>query len=67
MANLKELRDRIGSVKNTRKITQAMSRISAARLRRAQNTMLDARPYGERMERIVGELIGEIDDPNNAQ
>jgi F-type H+-transporting ATPase subunit gamma len=66
MANLKELRDRIGSVKNTRKITQAMSRISSARLRRAQNTMLDARPYGERMERIVGELIGEIDDPNNA-
>lgn len=66
MANLKELRDRIGSVKNTRKITQAMSRISAARLRRAQNTMLDARPYGERMQGIVGELIAEIDDPNNA-
>ncbi len=66
MANLKELRIRIGSVKNTRKITQAMSRIAAARLRKAQNTMMDARPYGERMAAVVGELIEEFDDPNNA-
>lgn len=66
MANLKELRNRIGSVKNTRKITQAMSRIASARLRKAQNAMADARPYGERMNAVVADLIGEIDDPNNA-
>jgi F-type H+-transporting ATPase subunit gamma len=62
MANLKELRDRIGSVKNTRKITQAMSRIAAARLRRAQNVMTDARAYGERMAAVVGELTTELGD-----
>lgn len=62
MANLKEIRNRIGSVKNTRKITSAMSRIAAARLRRAQNAMEAARQYGTRMAGIVGDLLGELDD-----
>lgn len=61
MANLKELRLRIGSVKNTRKITSAMSQIATARLRRAQNTALAARPYGERLKEVVAHLIGGID------
>lgn len=61
MANLKELRLRIGSVKNTRKITSAMSQIATARLRRAQNTALAARPYGERLKEVVAHLIGGIE------
>lgn len=63
MANLKEIRNRIGSVKNTRKITSAMSRIAAARLRRAQTAMENAREYGTRMAAIVTEILREIDDP----
>lgn len=63
MANLKEIRNRIGSVKSTRKITSAMSRIAAARLRRAQTAMENAREYGTRMSSIVSEILGELDDP----
>jgi len=63
MANLKEIRNRIGSVKSTRKITSAMSRIAAARLRRAQNAMENARQYGTRMAGIVSEILQELDDP----
>jgi F-type H+-transporting ATPase subunit gamma len=63
MANLKEIRNRIGSVKSTRKITSAMSRIAAARLRRAQQAMESARQYGTRMAGIVGEILRELDDP----
>jgi len=61
MANLKELRLRIGAVKNTRKITSAMSQIATARLRRAQNAALAARPYGERLQEVVSHLVGGID------
>ena len=60
MANLKELRLRIGSVKNTRKITAAMSQIASARLRKAQNAAMAARPYGERMEEVVSGLVAGI-------
>ena len=61
MANLKELRLRISSVKNTRKITAAMSQIASARLRKAQNALMAARPYGERMHEVVQSLVGGID------
>lgn len=61
MANLKELRLRISSVKNTRKITSAMSQIATARLRRAQNNLLASRPYGERMHEVVQHLVAGID------
>jgi F-type H+-transporting ATPase subunit gamma len=57
MANLKEIRGRIGAVKNTRKITSAMSRIAAARLVKAQQAALAARPYGERLEEVVRALV----------
>ena len=57
MANLKEIRGRIGAVKNTKKITSAMSRIAAARLVKAQQAALAARPYGERLEEVVRALI----------
>ena len=61
MANLKEIRNRIGSVKSTRKITSAMSRIAAARLRKAQTAMENARQYGVRMAAITGEILRELD------
>jgi F-type H+-transporting ATPase subunit gamma len=56
MANLKELRGRINSVKSTRKITQAMKMVAAAKLRRAQSQAEEARPYAERMARMLGSL-----------
>jgi F-type H+-transporting ATPase subunit gamma len=62
MANLKEIRNRIGSVKSTRKITSAMSRIAAARLRKAQTAMENARQYGTRMASIVTEILRELDN-----
>ena len=53
MASLKDLRGRITSVKNTRKITSAMKMVSASKLRRAQSQAEAARPYAERMERML--------------
>ena len=56
MASLKDLRGRIASVKSTRKITQAMKMVAAAKLRRAQAQAEAARPYAERMQRMLGSL-----------
>lgn len=56
MASLKALRGRINSVKSTRKITQAMKMVAAAKLRRAQAQAEAARPYAERMERMLASL-----------
>jgi len=60
MANLKELRIRIGSVKNTRKITAAMAQIASARLRKAQQAVTAARPYGERIAEVIAHLVAGI-------
>ena len=65
MANLKELRKRIGSVKNTRKITSAMSRIAAARLVKAQRAALESRPYGDRLQSMVGNLIEQLENSDD--
>src|SRR3712207_1117376 len=56
MPSLKDLRGRINSVKSTRKITQAMKMVAAAKLRRAQSQAEAARPYAERMEAILASL-----------
>ena len=56
MASLKDLRGRITSVRNTRKITSAMKMVSASKLRRAQSQAEAARPYAERMERMLAAL-----------
>ncbi len=56
MASLKDLRDRIGSVKSTQKITSAMKMVAAAKLRRAQEQAEAARPYAERMERMLSSV-----------
>jgi F-type H+-transporting ATPase subunit gamma len=58
MASLKDLRTRIASVKATQKITKAMQMVAAAKLRRAQQSAEMARPYAERMDRVVGNLAG---------
>lgn len=60
MANLKDLRNRIGSVKSTRKITSAMKMVAASKLRRAQENAEAARPYAERMDRILGNLAASV-------
>ena len=56
MASLKELRNRISSVKATQKITKAMQMVAAAKLRRAQEAAESARPYAERMENVLANL-----------
>lgn len=60
MASLKDLRGRINSVKSTRKITQAMKMVAAAKLRRAQSQAEAARPYAERMEAILASLGASV-------
>jgi F-type H+-transporting ATPase subunit gamma len=56
MPSLKDLKNRIGSVKNTRKITKAMQMVAAAKLRRAQEAAEAARPYAEKMAGVLGNL-----------
>jgi F-type H+-transporting ATPase subunit gamma len=56
MPSLKDLRNRIGSVKATRKITKAMQMVAAAKLRRAQEAATAARPYAQRMDRVLANL-----------
>ncbi len=60
MASLKALRARINSVKSTRKITSAMKMVAASKLRRAQSQAEAARPYAERMERMLAALAGNV-------
>ncbi len=60
MASLKELQNRIKSVKNTQKITKAMQMVAAAKLRKAQEAAEKSRPYAERMGAIVTNLSGGI-------
>ena len=56
MASLKELKNRIGSVKNTQKITKAMQMVAAAKLRKAQEAAESSRPYSERLGSIISNL-----------
>src|SRR3954466_14733575 len=60
MASLKDLRTRIRSVKSTQKITSAMKMVAASRLRRAQEVAEAARPYSERMNRMLASLAARI-------
>ena len=60
MPSLKDLRVRINSVKSTQKITSAMKMVAAAKLRRAQEQAEAARPYAERMERMLGSLAASM-------
>ena len=60
MPSLKSLRGRINSVRNTRKITSAMKMVAASKLRRAQSQAEAARPYAERMARMLAELAANV-------
>jgi F-type H+-transporting ATPase subunit gamma len=60
MPSLKDLRNRIASVKATQKITKAMQMVAAAKLRRAQMAAESARPYAERMERVLTSVAASI-------
>ncbi|ALG89336.1 MULTISPECIES: F0F1 ATP synthase subunit gamma [Actibacterium] len=60
MPNLKDLKNRIASVKSTRKITKAMQMVAAAKLRRAQDAAESARPYAERMNAVMGGLAASV-------
>ena len=66
MASLKDMRNRIASVKATRKITKAMQMVAAAKLRRAQEAAQSARPYAERMAAVLGSLASKVADKNGA-
>lgn len=66
MPSLKALRTRINSVRSTQKITSAMKMVAASKLRRAQAQAEAARPYAERMERMLGALAASVTDMPNA-
>jgi len=61
MANLKDIRNRIKSVKSIQQVTSAMKMVAAAKMRRAQENMEKARPYSSRMAELLNTLIPEID------
>ena len=56
MAGAKEIRSKIGSVKNTQKITSAMEMVAASKMRRAQERMSASRPYAETMRKVIGHI-----------
>lgn len=66
MPSLKDLKNRIESVKNTRKITKAMQMVAAAKLRRAQDSAEAARPYSERFNGVLGSLAASVGGSENA-
>jgi len=66
MPSLKDLKNKIASVKNTRKITKAMQMVSAAKLRRAQDAAEAARPYAERMTAVMAGLAASIGTSDTA-
>ncbi|OAN73151.1 F0F1 ATP synthase subunit gamma [Jannaschia sp. EhC01] len=66
MPNLKDLKNRIASVKSTRKITKAMQMVAAAKLRRAQEAAEMARPYAEKMEAVMNGLASAVGNSEGA-
>ncbi|KAG8464499.1 hypothetical protein KFE25_009867 [Diacronema lutheri] len=58
--NIRELRTRIGSIKNTKKITSAMKLVAAAKVRRAQDAVLRSRPFTETLEKVIGGLVQRL-------
>jgi F-type H+-transporting ATPase subunit gamma len=66
MASLKDMRVRLASTKATQKITKAMQMVAASKLRRAQAAAEAARPYAERMEKVLGNIASTVADINSA-
>ena len=66
MPSLKEFRNRIASVKSTQKITKAMQMVAAAKLKRAQSAAESARPYADRMARVIANLAAAVGGSQSA-
>jgi F-type H+-transporting ATPase subunit gamma len=64
MANLKEIRQRISSVKSTRQITSAMKMVSAAKLKKAQDAITQIRPYASRLHEVIRQVGDAVSDKN---
>jgi len=62
MPSLLDIRRRIRSVKNTQQLTKAMKTVSAAKLRRAQERVMSARPYADQLRNVLGNLAGRVDN-----
>lgn len=60
MPSLKDIRKRVASVKNTQKITKAMKLVSASKLRRAKDAMLELRPYADKHRELLDSLVGQL-------
>ncbi|MBI4417493.1 MAG: ATP synthase F1 subunit gamma [Ignavibacteriales bacterium] len=65
MATLREIRSRIGGIKNTQKITKAMKMVAAAKLRRAQEGIVAARPYARKINELLRHLVTQVDPSLN--
>ncbi|MCS5661468.1 MAG: F0F1 ATP synthase subunit gamma, partial [Dehalococcoidia bacterium] len=61
MANLKDIRDRIKSVKSIQQVTKAMKLVAAAKMRKAQERMEEARPYANRLSEVITSLLPDVD------
>jgi F-type H+-transporting ATPase subunit gamma len=61
VANLKDIRDRIKSVKSIQQVTKAMKLVAAAKMRRAQERMEEARPYADRLSNVIVSLLPDVD------
>ena len=66
MANLKEIRTRITSVKTTRQVTSAMKMVSAAKLKKAQDAILQIRPYAEKLSELLSSLSSTLENADNS-
>ncbi len=66
MATAREIRRRMGSIRNIRQITKAMELIAVTRLRRAQQRVVATRPYADKMRQVLGDLVERIEVPEMA-
>ncbi|HHH49682.1 MAG TPA: F0F1 ATP synthase subunit gamma, partial [Saprospiraceae bacterium] len=64
-ANLKEVRDRIKSVKSTQQITKAMKMVSASKLRRAQDAITKLRPYSNKLNEMLTNILSSLEGDAN--
>ena len=66
MANLKEVRNRIGSVNSTQQITKAMKMVSAAKLKKATDAVVQMRPYADKLTEVLTNVSAGLDASENA-
>jgi F-type H+-transporting ATPase subunit gamma len=62
MASMRDIRRRIKSIKSTQQITKAMKMVAAAKLRRAQESVISSRPYSEKVQDVLGRLATSTKD-----